>query len=124
VPDAEVVMNPDWTEGMGSSLRAGLTALTGRSEVESVVVTLVDLPGLTSLAVQRILEADADIVVATYQGERGHPVRFARSHWPDVMAVARGDQGARRFLGGRDDIAFVEVGDLAQGDDMDVPAES
>jgi len=59
--------------------------------------------------------------VATYDGERGHPVRIAREHWADVLEVARGDEGARRMLRGRDDVALIEVGDVASGYDVDVP---
>ena len=35
--------------------------------------------------------------------------------------MAIGDEGARRFLQGRDDIDVVEVGDAADGDDLDTP---
>jgi CTP:molybdopterin cytidylyltransferase MocA len=119
VPSAEIVVNEDWAEGMGSSLRAGLAALNRKPHASDVVVTLVDLPGLTPEAVRRIVEAAGDLIVATYDGERGHPVRFARRHWPEVMEVAKGDEGARRFLAGRDDLVLVEVGDVASGGDVD-----
>ncbi len=119
VRGAEVVVNDDWEEGMGSSLRAGLAALEPRPAVDRVVVTLVDLPGLTPDAVRRIAFTPATICVATYQGERGHPVSFGREHWPAVSAVARGDVGARDFLRGRGDIHLVEVGDVASGYDVD-----
>lgn len=120
VPGAQIVVNPDWAEGMGSSLRAGLAALEDDPAAANAVVTLVDLPGLTSAAVRRVLLTDGDIVVATYDGERGHPVMFGRCHWSAVRAVASGDEGARRFLLGRNDIALVEVGDVAAGDDLDL----
>lgn len=119
VPDAEIVVNENWSDGMGSSLRAGLDALQDADGVDAVVVTLVDLPGLTAKAVHRLVDADGEIVVATYGNERGHPVRFARGHWPEVRSVAIGDEGARSFLAGRRDITFVEVGDVADGIDVD-----
>lgn len=121
VPDAVVVINELWADGMGSSLRAGLDALEATA-AEAVVVTLVDLPGLTSQAVARIVSADGDIVVATYRTERGHPVRFARRHWPAVRGAASGDAGARSFLSGRNDIVFVDVSDVASGEDLDTAA--
>ena len=105
---------------MGSSLRVGLAALTDEA-ADEVVVTLVDLPGLTSRAVERIVDTTATIVVATYQGERGHPVKFAREHWSAIAASAAGDSGARTFLKGRSDIVLVEVGDIADGHDLDEP---
>lgn len=121
VPGAEVVENPEWAEGMGGSLRVGLEALTERPSVTDVLVTLVDLPGLTSTAVERVARASATIAVACYGGTRGHPVKLAREHWPAVIAVAHGDQGARVFLQARTDVMLVEVADVAEGYDVDVP---
>lgn len=122
VAGATVVENGRWAEGMGSSLRIGLDAVAA-TDAHQVVVTLVDLPGLTAAAVARVVEADGSIAVATYQGERGHPVRFAREHWAGVALAAGGDAGARGFLRGRGDVVLVEVGDVASGHDMDEPAE-
>ncbi len=120
VPDADVVVNDGWREGMGSSLRAGLEYLEPRKDVIAVAVTLVDLPGLTSEAVRRVVDAEADVAVATYDSERGHPVKLSRANWPAVREAAVGDEGARRFLSGRTDVHFVEVGDVAAGYDLDV----
>lgn len=122
VEGADIVVNDSWPEGMGSSLRAGLRELTEVPHAEAVVVTLVDLPGLTSAAVRRLVESPAALAVATYAGERGHPVRLGREHWPAVIEVATGDEGARRLLRGRDDVVLVEVGDVAAGYDLDTPA--
>jgi nicotine blue oxidoreductase len=123
VDGADIIVNDDWPEGMGSSLRAGLAALSEQTTAEAVIVTLVDLPGLTAEAVRRVAGTDADLVVACYSGERGHPVKLARRHWAEVIAVARGDEGARRLLRDRDDVVLVEVGDVAEGYDVDVPVE-
>ena len=122
VPGAIVVANPEWPEGMGSSLRAGLTALEG-APVDAAVVTLVDLPGLTPAAVRRLIETDSGIAAATYDGERGHPVRFGREHWVGIAETARGDAGARDYLRARaEEVQLIEVGDVASGEDLDEPA--
>lgn len=115
VPGAEVVVNPGWSEGMGSSLRAGLSALP---EVDRAVLALVDLPGLTAAAVRRVRATPDPLVQATYGGRRGHPVVLGRAHWGGVVEVAVGDRGARDYLAGHD-VTLVEVGDLATGGDLD-----
>lgn len=119
VPDAEVVVNHGWAEGMGSSLRTGLRELESRPEIDAVAITLVDLPGLTPAAVRRVVDAEGDLVVATYGSQRGHPVRFARATLPAVLEAIAGDEGARGFLAGRTDVTLVEVGDVATGADLD-----
>jgi nicotine blue oxidoreductase len=123
VDGADILVNDNWPEGMGSSLRLGLQALSDQTAADAVIVTLVDLPGLTPAAIRRIAATDADLVAACYSGERGHPVKLARRHWDEAMAVAKGDEGARRLLRGRDDVVLVEVGDVAAGYDVDVPVE-
>jgi nicotine blue oxidoreductase len=120
-----VIEAADWSEGMGASLRAGLTSVSGWNEpVEAVVVVPVDLPGLTVAAVRRVLEqASADALVrATYQGAPGHPVLIGSAHWPGVIASAHGDEGARRYLRGHR-AELVECADLAGGDDVDTPQD-
>lgn len=64
--DVDVVTCPDWDEGMGASLRAGLTALArstheGEGCVDAALVTLVDLPDLTPGVVARVLDVPAHI---------------------------------------------------------------
>lgn len=121
VPGATVLENENWSTGMGSSLQVGLSHLNSEPGIDEVVVSLVDLPGLTSLAVSRIVETPGDIVVAAYDAKRGHPVKFASSTWPELIKSATGDQGARSYIAEHpDQIVLVEVGDVASGEDMDI----
>ena len=130
VPGADVVVNEHWRSGMGSSLRCGLEHLGAAGDREDdsadrVLVTLVDLPGLTSEAVGRVAAVESTdprevLASATYDGVRGHPVLFGRSHWDGVIASATGDRGARAYLAGRA-VRLVEVGDVATGEDLDSP---
>ncbi len=116
----ELVEATDWAEGMGASLRAGLSALQERSAADAVVVVPVDTPGLTSAIVRRIsadVRRDA-LVRAVYSGRPGHPVVLGRDHWAGVIATAAGDQGARAYLKQHPPVE-VECGDLADGMDVD-----
>lgn len=122
VQGARVVVNRNWADGMGSSLRAGLAGLT-ETETTHALVTLVDLPGLTSTAVLRVIATGASLAVATYEGVRGHPVLMGREHWDGVSGAATGDASTRTYLVGRADLVLVEVGDVAVGYDVDVPAD-
>lgn len=122
VPQAEVIINDEWSEGMGSSLRVGLTHLEDHPNIDRILVTLVDLPGLSVAAVQRMLGSAAKIAVAEYDGRRGHPVLLHRSHWSAVREAAIGDRGARDYLDKHAEvISRIEVGDVATGEDLDTP---
>ncbi|WP_024875801.1 nucleotidyltransferase family protein [Saccharomonospora piscinae] len=120
------VVAPDWEQGMSASLRAGLHALTERSPVpDAVLIHLVDLPGVGPEVVRRLRSrTGVDAVArATYGGVPGHPVLLGRRWWGEVAAAAHGDRGAREWLRGRDDVRLVECGDLAEGTDVDTPAD-
>ncbi|NKQ26200.1 nucleotidyltransferase family protein [Streptomyces galbus] len=121
-----LVDNPDWEQGMGSSLRAGLASLAGTG-ARAVVVSLVDQPGIGPEAVARVLAAhrdDTSLVSAAYDGVRGHPVLLGAAHWAGVAAAATGDRGARGYLRAHDgEIALVECGDVARPHDIDTAAD-
>ena len=119
--DATVVDNPDWAQGMGSSLRAGLAELAGTA-APAVTVLLVDTPGVTAHAVRRVSDGAAEdaLRAASYQGRQGHPVLLGRAHWPGVAALAEGDVGARPYLAAHA-VTLIPCDDIADGGDMDSP---
>jgi len=134
-PERQVrtVHNGEWRTGMGSSLRAALRALAPPDapdpapEVGAVVVALADQPLVGAEAVTRLIaayRAGASVAVAAYAGRPRNPVLLAREHWPEVIAAAAGDRGARAFLRARPDlVTLVECGDTGRPDDIDTPAD-
>ncbi|MDA2989181.1 MAG: nucleotidyltransferase family protein [Actinomycetota bacterium] len=120
VEGALVIVNHGWEEGMGSSVRIALKWVNATTEADYALITLVDLPGLTSEAVTRVIEAPAGIAVATFDGQQGHPVRIPRTHFRELIDTVAGDEGARSFLAEHDDVQRVEVADLADGADLDL----
>ena len=120
------VHNEAWRTGMGSSLRAGLEALAG-TDAGAAVVALADQPLIGPEAVARLIaayRAGASVAVAVYDGQPRNPVLLAREHWPEVIAMAVGDTGARPFLSARAGlVTLVECGDTGRPDDIDTPAD-
>jgi CTP:molybdopterin cytidylyltransferase MocA len=90
-----VVNNPRWADGMATSLHAGFDAAAERG-LDVVVVGLADQPRIDPDAWRRLADCTCELAVATYDGERGHPVRIARRWWSDIPVV--GDEGARQLL--------------------------
>ncbi|MGH3398366.1 MAG: hypothetical protein ACRDPO_27135, partial [Streptosporangiaceae bacterium] len=57
-------------------------------------------------------------------GQPRNPVLLGREHWPEVMALATGDAGARTFLRARPElVTLVECGDTGRPDDIDTRAD-
>ena len=64
-----------------------------------------------------------DVVVPVYNGQRGHPVGFARAFYPQLRAL-RGDAGARNVLiNYAADVVEVPVPDPAILRDIDLPED-
>lgn len=130
-----VVVAEDWAEGMGHSLRAGLTHLqrTASASVAGAVVMLVDLPDVTVDVLARVVSAWAAhdpvsraLARATYDGRPGHPVVLGRDHWAPLLETLHGDVGAQGYLTRVDvsrSVDAVECADLATGRDLDRPDE-
>jgi nicotine blue oxidoreductase len=117
---ARAVVAADWATGMGSSLRAGLAAADG---AQYVVLHLVDTPDVGAAVIARVLaaaqSAASGLARATFGGRPGHPVVIERRHVAALTETLHGDEGARSFLTGRDDVVAVECDDLATGVDVD-----
>ena len=95
----EVVENPDWAEGISTSVQAGLRALGPGAR--AAVVLLADQPLVGAGAVKRLVaafEGGARVAAATYGGELRNPVLFSVEVWPLLMTELSGDEGARSFL--------------------------
>ena len=120
---ATVLANRDWETGMASSLRTGLDGLRGwPGRIDAVLVTLVDMPGMTPEALRALTAHAAPdaLAIATYDGVRGHPVLLGREHWAGVAGTATGDEGARRYLATHE-VTEVDCTGLADPTDLDVP---
>ncbi|HET6501369.1 MAG TPA: nucleotidyltransferase family protein [Amycolatopsis sp.] len=129
LPDPSIaVYAPDWSTGMGASLRAGLLALADdaeAAEAPAVLVHLVDLPRIDARVISRMraLAAPDAVARASYDGTPGHPVLFGRRWWAEIGRGARGDRGARDWLAARPDVRLVDCSDLGSGADVDTPAD-
>jgi CTP:molybdopterin cytidylyltransferase MocA len=113
--DARTVHCPDWERGLGASLRCGLGALG--DDVEAAVVVLADGPDLAPAAIDRVVAAwrahGDDLVAATYDGVRLHPVLVARPAWERIP-----DDGARTLPA-----RLVPCDDLGPPGDVDRPED-
>ena len=100
------VINPDFAEGLSTSVRTGIGALS--SNVDAAIVQLGDMPGVGSALLNRLIAAfnpveGRSICVPTVGGKRGNPVLWARRFFPEMNRLA-GDTGAKHLIG--------EYGDL------------
>ena len=99
--DVIVIENPEWEEGMASSLRVGLDAANRLSRAEAAAIFLGDQPDISEEVVIGLIEArrstKRQAIVPKYRYTWGNPVLVERSLWPRLMSL-EGDEGAKRLL--------------------------
>lgn len=94
-----VVVNQDWREGLGSSIRAGVARLP--PACTGVLLLLADQAAVTTDDLKRLAgtwrHQPQYIAAALYEGTTGVPAIFPRSLFRE-LAELRGDVGARALL--------------------------
>lgn len=100
-PDVETLFNPSWAEGQATSL--GVAVARARQQgVGALVVGLGDQPLVPPESWAAVAASEADIAVATYDGQRRNPVKLSAQVWDLLPAV--GDEGARALIRSRPDL--------------------
>lgn len=98
--DVGIVENPEWAEGIASSLRVGLDALTRLSRAECVVILMGDQPDVSPAIVADLLQshrgAGRPVSIPKYRYTLGNPVVVDRTLWSRLMSLD-GDEGAMRL---------------------------
>jgi molybdenum cofactor cytidylyltransferase len=122
--DVTVVHNPDYADGLGTSLRSGIAAVPDTAD--GAIVCLGDMPQVDAGLIDKLLgafdpERGALVVVPVIDGKRGNPVVWARRFFKDLMSV-QGDVGARYLIGSyAEAVAEVPVDSAAALTDVDTP---
>lgn len=99
--NVDIVNHPDWEEGMGSSLKAGLRHLIKQKpNLKSVIVMVCDQPKLHVEVLRDLIKAynkGNQLVASSYNGLLGVPALFGHQYFDELLNI-RNDQGARRLI--------------------------
>ena len=119
-----IVANPDYADGLSTSLRAGLRALP--QGIDGALILLGDMPEVESSVLTALVAAftgESTICVPVRHGRRGNPVLWGSAHFAEMMQLT-GDSGAKPLMA-RHETHLIEV-EVATGsifDDVDAPED-
>ena len=119
-----LVHNPGFSEGLGSSLKAGIAAVP--ESADAAIVCLGDMPRVDAVLINRLIaafdpERGALVVVPSIDGRRGNPVLWSNRLFHDLMSI-QGDIGARHLIGSyAEAVVEVPVDGQAALTDVDTP---
>jgi molybdenum cofactor cytidylyltransferase len=94
------VRNPDFAEGLSSSVKTGIGAVS--ADADGAVICLGDMPLISADLIDRLIEAFAPdrgnlIAVPISANRRGNPVLWSRRFFSELMTLD-GDIGARHLI--------------------------
>ncbi|OLC29849.1 MAG: hypothetical protein AUH31_05960 [Armatimonadetes bacterium 13_1_40CM_64_14] len=96
---ARLLHNPEFSQGMSSSIRVGIEALA--DDARAAIIMLADQPFIDRGVIKRLIStyvtSKAKIVACAYDGVHGAPVLFDRALFLELLLL-EGDQGARHVL--------------------------
>ena len=122
----QIVENPGWADGLGSSIAVGVRALiTAEERVEALVIMLCDQPLISAQFIDKLVETyertGKTIVASEYKGTTGVPALFDNALFTELMALGE-DSGAKHVIAKhKDDVARVPFAEGAI--DIDTPQE-
>jgi molybdenum cofactor cytidylyltransferase len=123
-PRIRFITNPDYADGLSTSVRAGMAALG--NEIDAAIVQLGDMPGVNAALLDRLIAAfnpveGRSICVPTVGGKRGNPVLWDRRFFAEIARIS-GDTGAKHLIGNHGDLVCeVEMTGEAAVTDIDTP---
>jgi molybdenum cofactor cytidylyltransferase len=120
----ERVRNPDFADGLSTSLKRGIVALP--PDLDGALVCLGDMPMISGRHLDRLIAAfnpleGRAIIVPTRRGKRGNPVLWSKRFFLEIAELA-GDVGAKHLIGEHAElVAEIEMDDDAIFVDIDTP---
>lgn len=92
------IINAEAAEGMASSIRAGIRALSAAGcSTHGAVILACDQPAVTAAHVRELAKGVEDVIASSYSGRKGIPAYFPQAVFGSLLAL-RGDIGARHLL--------------------------
>ncbi|MFB9844951.1 nucleotidyltransferase family protein [Mucilaginibacter ginsenosidivorans] len=110
--DILIVINPEWQEGIASSIRTGLAEIEKDDRVSNAIIMLCDQPFVDAALLQKLIlakqQSGKNIVACSYAGTIGVPALFDRILFAKLLKL-QGQDGAKKILKDHpDDVATIE----------------
>lgn len=109
-------VNSEWKTGLASSLKLGVKTLRNLQEVDAVLISVADQPGVTAEDLKRLTDSFLSgrrLVAASYGNVLGVPCIFGREYFDELEKLA-GDEGAGKWLRSRaNEVATISIPEAA-----------
>jgi molybdenum cofactor cytidylyltransferase len=107
-----LVYNAYYPEGMFSSVKEGLSHITG----DQFFITPGDYPMLQKATIHKLLSRDDPVIIPVYKGICGHPVRMKSNLIPEILSGGYGS--LHEFVTSKNPF-LMKVNDIGVVSDID-----
>jgi molybdenum cofactor cytidylyltransferase len=122
--NVEVILNDQWSAGMGTSIRVGVSAIW-LHPIDAVMIFLCDQPLISAEMLDRMVEAhfdsDQSMTAAFYAGNTGTPVIFGAAHFEELKSLGDAQGGKVLLKKYPDQVQSFPMPEAAV--DIDTPAD-
>lgn len=122
----QLVYNQTHNSGQMTSVHCGLTSL--KDPYDGVIIALGDQPALSVTDINYLIDAyhnrsSGEVVVPTFNGERGNPIIISENSRADILAGTR-NLGCRKFIENNPELVYrVAMPNPGVVIDLDTPQE-
>jgi molybdenum cofactor cytidylyltransferase len=120
----QIVINPNYEQGINSSLKSGISAVP--AEAQAAVVMLADMPFVTPEMIAGLIDryrsSEAPLVISDYEGVNAPPMLYDKSLFTELLAMT-GEGCGRQVVKRHREEAEVLAWPVAALADMDVPED-
>ncbi len=98
-PSIAIVHNPDWRNGISTSIKCGIKFI--EKDYDVLIVFVIDQPFLDAELIKRIVEtvkiSNAEVIAAKTAGQQTHPVAYRKSVFKELLLL-EGDKGGKEII--------------------------
>lgn len=121
-----VMVNPEYDVGMSSSVKCGVRSIMSRSE--AAVIIPGDYPFIEVETINNVIEkyreTHAPIIIATYNGRRGHPILIGRELFQEVLEINEENMGLKAVIRKyENEIVYADAKGMGAITDIDSPED-
>lgn len=111
--ECKIVVNSIYEKGQSSSVKAGLSAISGPAE--AMMVLPADIALIEAVSINRVIDeyrrTKSRIVIASHQHQSGHPILIDRALFPEVSEIDEETLGLKAVINRhKAEVDYVDVG--------------
>ena len=88
--NSEILINNNWKEGIGSSLRTALMYIENYKEFDNAFLFLADQPDVNRKVIEKLISSSdgtRDVLVPQYRYRIGYPICIPKNYWDKLSLL-------------------------------------